>query len=62
MKKEPTSDFLKELSQAEYLTINGGESAWYWIAYGAGVASREARELVIDVYIFAQTNRPYGLM
>ena len=28
-----------ELSQCEMSVVDGGESAWYWIAYGAGVVA-----------------------
>lgn len=58
MKARVKNEFLTELSEDEYLSINGGESAWYWISYGAGVVTREAQELAIDVYIFVQTNPP----
>lgn len=29
---------LQELSFAQSIDINGGESAWYWICYGVGTA------------------------
>ncbi|HPZ87380.1 MAG TPA: hypothetical protein PLQ32_04725 [Flavihumibacter sp.] len=31
---------LKELSMDEALSINGGETLWYWIAYGIGAGAR----------------------
>jgi hypothetical protein len=31
---------LKELSSDEASSINGGESAWYWVAYGIGSVGR----------------------
>lgn len=59
MKTKVTNDLLKELSEDEYVSINGGESAWYWISYGAGVVAREAQELAIDVFVAVQSNRSY---
>ncbi len=60
MKTEIKSIECTELSKEEYVTIHGGESAWYWIAYGSGVVAREYKEFAIDAYVFIQSNRRYG--
>jgi hypothetical protein len=38
MKLENISSDLQELSTHEYNEINGGESLWYWIAFGVRAA------------------------
>lgn len=55
------NDFLAELSETELVATNGGETAWYWISYGAGVITREVNEFAIDAYIFIQKNRPMAI-
>ena len=42
---------LQELSFEESTQINGGESAWYWIAYGVGLVvhfTNEVRDMNKD--------------
>lgn len=39
------SDDLRLLTEEEMLSINGGESLWYWIAYGIGATGRFFYEL-----------------
>ena len=46
MKSFNIDENLKELSFEEASTINGGESLWYWVAYGAGAVAREVKDTV----------------
>ena len=44
---------LKELTTEELTAVNGGESLWYWVAYGVGTAAHavvDAAEIVYEFY------------
>lgn len=45
MKMNEFSDDLRLLTEEEMQSINGGESLWYWIAYGIGATGRFFYEL-----------------
>jgi hypothetical protein len=61
MNTKHSFDFLTELSEDEYVSINGGESLWYWVAYGAGAAAREVTDFAIDAYVWLMCNRPFAV-
>jgi hypothetical protein len=52
MKTIQFDEDLKDLTDEEASAINGGESLWYWVAYGAGSVARD----VVDYYEMWQNN------
>jgi hypothetical protein len=49
---------LKELSQIELIETNGGESLWYWVAYGVGASVRFLTTPSDSSYINAKVGTP----
>ena len=52
-----TKNNLQVLSAKEAIEINAGESAWYWVAYGAGMVVRGV-EAFMDGAHYASTTMP----
>ena len=49
MKLENFSNDLRELSILECNEINGGESAWYWLALGVGAGVRAVKDVTDSI-------------
>ena len=57
MELQKISSEIQELSFEEALTINGGESLWYWIAYGVGATANFIYQAAISEPIRPSTYR-----
>lgn len=50
---------LKELSSIELIEINGGESFWYWVAYGIGATVKLLSTSSDSSYVNAKVGSAY---
>lgn len=52
MKTIQYDEGLKDLTAEEASAVNGGEGAWYWVAYAAGSVAKDA----VEYYEFWRDN------
>jgi hypothetical protein len=57
MELQKISSEMQELSFDEASTINGGESAWYWVAYGVSAVAHFIYEAATSEPIRPSTYR-----